>query len=89
MTDNKEITIVSDGTVIGTRVMRGGQAIDQVTAVRWEHRAGELPRAEVEIALLPMRGVVHGMEYVGPCGRAIKSITLEDGTILTPEEFTA
>jgi hypothetical protein len=76
-----DIKIEADGGPCGTRVLTvDGQDITSlVDGVAWEHRAGEIPRVRLHLALMPLHGV--GLaSMVGPGGKEVRSIEYADGT---------
>ena len=80
------VKITSNGEPCGTSVTDGaGRNLDNmVTAVRWSHRAGELPRAEIDLSLIEFE-VSGQAAIVGPGGRRVRRIEYEDGTM---EDFS-
>jgi hypothetical protein len=77
-----KVIVTADGTMTGTKVTdESGNPVDGVTEVMFRHQAGGLPEIEVGISLCPV--VVSGeAKMYGANGKAVKSITYEDGTVV-------
>lgn len=83
------VRIVSDGNVCGTRLfLDGGEELRHVSAVRFEHEAGEIPRVTVDLATHPIeaegRLVCRLFHPVSGELRTISSITFADGSTWPP-----
>lgn len=76
-----KLRLVADGSVCGTRVVDvdTGRTID-CAAVRFEHRAGDIPKLELELQMIETEGdgVVHRF-YIPTIGY-VRAVELEDGT---------
>lgn len=74
-----KIKVTGDGTVTGTRVVdeSGSDISDAVTAVRFEHAAGKLPRVEVDLQFVEVGFPGDGAFYFK--GRQIERIVYADG----------
>lgn len=76
------VRIEATGEPGGTRLLTddGRDLSDCVTAVAWWHKAGEIPKAELTMDLIPLTGVCDA-KLVAPNGKVVKKIEYEDGTV--------
>ena len=76
------VRITADGSMTGTKVTDlDGNVVEGVTEVTFRHQATGVPEVQLGIFCCPV--VVEGVAKVyGANGKAIKSITYEDGTVV-------
>lgn len=67
-----KIRITSDGMPFGTTLQDSetGKPLWAVRNVRWEHRAGDIPSAEIEVFLSPVELKVNG-KIIGVCAAPV------------------
>lgn len=73
-----KLQVTADGSSIGTTVTdESGQPVDNVIAVRFEHRAGKSPTVEVDISLSQAGLLGEGKVYFRD--REVRRIIYADG----------
>jgi hypothetical protein len=78
-----KISFSSDGSITGTKVTdENGNPVHGVTELKFHHKAGEVPM--IDLCLHPGASLGLGDAFVRlvPNGKAVKSITYEDGTVV-------
>jgi hypothetical protein len=83
-----KVTIKVDGTPTGTRVVssNGADISDQIAGVTFRHGAGEIPTAELQLALVAIEAVDTPARMMGPSGKEVRRIEYADGST---DEFPA
>ena len=76
-----KLRLVADGSVRGTRIIDvdTGRTVD-CSAVRFEHRAGDIPKLELELQLIETEGVGAVHRFYIPTIGYVRAVDLEDGT---------
>lgn len=80
---------VADGTVTGTRVLSedGRDISSAINAVRFSHKGGDLPRAEIDIICATGTALANATLFHAVPGqerKAIRRIEYVDGTVFQP-----
>jgi hypothetical protein len=81
-----KVRIQADGSVAGTKILTedGTDISNAVEAVRFHHRGGDVPRAEIDIIFAVGAALADATLYHAAPGRerkAIKRIEYADGTV--------
>lgn len=79
-----KVRIVSDGSIMGTRV-EGPDGSDLgrfINRVDFRHDGGSIPRVELSLTMVELECEGRA-SMVGPNGKAVRRIEYEDGTVDT------
>lgn len=85
-----KLRITSDGKPHGTKVCDEDTFTDLskfVRSVTFQHRAGCLPVAEIELSAVEVNAIGGMVKWVIPGLGTLKAVTLEDGTTLQLDDL--